>query len=93
MRASLNHDEDIADAIDLAQALNAMVERKDLQDGYDADGSPLEIAFLCVRYSSIDACRTVKARKLTEGADIIQRDGSSRPLGQRHRRFAPRGTD
>lgn len=48
MRASLNHDEDTADRIDLAQALNAMVERKDLQDGYDADGSPLEIAFLCV---------------------------------------------
>jgi hypothetical protein len=49
MLASLNRDEDTADRIDLAQALNAMVERKDLQDGYEADGSPLEIAFLCVK--------------------------------------------
>lgn len=32
----------------LASALNAMVENQDLRKGYEAERSPLEIAFWCV---------------------------------------------
>lgn len=32
--------------VHLAKALNAMVDRTDLQEGFESDGSPLEVAFL-----------------------------------------------
>lgn len=35
---------------DLAKALNAMVERDDLLQGFEKDETPLEIAFMFVVY-------------------------------------------
>lgn len=38
---------------DLAKALNAMLDQAELSKAYEQPGSPLEIAFLCVKSRTV----------------------------------------